>query len=128
MVRSNNSQIVASLLARKRIADIDFKLADLRFKVAHYRFTNLLRKYDPDQPRDDHGRWTDSAATDATNTSNSEFSFSKFASYSNMAACNAQDRKDLFQCKMAGLSQCYAQAMVRLVACENGSQIPPLNN
>lgn len=127
MVRSNNSQIGASLLVRKRIADIDLKLADLRFKVAHYRFTNLLHKYDPDQPRDDQGRWTDSAATDPTNASSSEFGFSKFASYSNMAACNAQYRKDLFQCKMVGLSQCYAQAMVRLVACENGGQIPPLN-
>lgn len=129
MVRFDKSQMTKSQFARKRVADMDVKFADFRFEVAHYSLMTLLQKYDPDQPRDDQGRWTDGSASDATNanSSGSEFGFSRFASYSNIAACNAQYRKDLFQCKMVGLPQCYAQAMVRLVACENGSQIPPLN-
>ena len=41
--------------------------------------------------------------------------------------CDDQYKRDVFQCKMVGLRDCYAQAMVRLVACEQGKTIPPLN-
>jgi hypothetical protein len=36
-------------------------------------------------------------------------------------------QRDLFHCNMVGLPTCYSQAMVRLVACEKGHPIPPLN-
>ncbi len=104
------------------LSDLDSKIADLRYKVSAFRFSTLLRKFDPEQPRDEQGRWTDGTGTAATlNPLNA------FASFGNSAACNAQYSKDLFQCKMTGNPQCYAQAMVRFVACENGGQIPPLN-
>ncbi len=38
--------------------------AGLRLDFAYARFTRLRRKYDPDQPRDDHGRWAETGAGD----------------------------------------------------------------
>ncbi|MFN3855597.1 MAG: hypothetical protein ACK4M0_14485 [Phreatobacter sp.] len=35
--------------------------------------------------------------------------------------------RDIFHCRLVALRGCYAQAMVRLVACERGDPIPPLN-
>jgi len=46
---------------------------------------------------------------------------------STRADCEAQWLSDIFHCNMVGLSACYSQAMVRLVACEKGQTIPPLN-
>lgn len=40
--------------------------------------------------------------------------------------CDEQYNRDIFQCRMVGLRSCYAQAMVRLVACERGHPVPPL--
>ena len=47
---------------------------------------------------------------------------------STRAFCEAQWNRDIFHCKMVGLPSCYAQAMVRLVACEKGEPIPPLRS
>jgi hypothetical protein len=44
-----------------------------------------------------------------------------------LAECEAQFQRDLFHCKLVALKTCYAQAIVRQVACENGHSIPPLN-
>jgi hypothetical protein len=41
--------------------------------------------------------------------------------------CDAQYERDLFQCKMVGLPECYAQAMERRAACLAGRPIPPFN-
>jgi len=43
------------------------------------------------------------------------------------AECEAQYERDLFQCKMVGLPECYAQAMERRAACPAGRPIPPFN-
>jgi hypothetical protein len=36
-------------------------------------------------------------------------------------------QRDLFHCRMVGLSACYAQANLRWSNCLAGKQIPPLN-
>jgi hypothetical protein len=43
------------------------------------------------------------------------------------AECEDMHRRDLFHCKMVGLSSCYAQAYLRYVNCLDGKRIPPLN-
>ena len=43
------------------------------------------------------------------------------------AECLAQYERDLFQCKMVGLPECYAQAAERYAACLAGRPIPPFN-
>jgi hypothetical protein len=43
------------------------------------------------------------------------------------AECNAMHQRDLFHCRMVGLSACYAQANLRWANCLAGKQIPPLN-
>jgi hypothetical protein len=43
------------------------------------------------------------------------------------AECNAMHDRDLFHCRMVGLSSCYAQANLRLANCLAGKQIPPLS-
>jgi hypothetical protein len=43
------------------------------------------------------------------------------------AECDAQYERDIFQCKMVGLPECYAQAMERYKACLAGQPIPPFN-
>lgn len=122
MTSFGSFQITRSRKKAIRISDLDRKIADLRYKISAFRFSSLLRKFDPDQPRDEQGRWTDGIGSTATSDP-----LDAFASFGNSAICNAQYNKDLFQCKMTGRPQCYAQAMVRFVACENGGQIPPLN-
>ncbi|MBN8981660.1 MAG: hypothetical protein J0I29_10375 [Rhizobiales bacterium] len=42
-----------------RLSDLDTKFSGLSFKIAALRFSTLLRKFDPDQPRAEQGRWTD---------------------------------------------------------------------
>lgn len=44
--------------------DLRCELTGLRYDLAFAKFIHALRfKFDPDQPRDERGRWTDSAAT-----------------------------------------------------------------
>jgi hypothetical protein len=43
------------------------------------------------------------------------------------AICEAQWLTDILICRTVHNETCYAQAMVRLVACEKGQPIPPLN-
>jgi hypothetical protein len=45
----------------------------------------------------------------------------------NEAECLRQYNQDVFQCKMVGLAQCYAQAAERYGACLAGRPIPPFN-
>lgn len=52
--------------ARLSLLDLKCEVAAQRFILAVRRLSNLLRKggFDPDQPRDDRGRWTDAGAGD----------------------------------------------------------------
>lgn len=119
----------------KSLQDIRRKIIDLKCETAATRTDLKFRKmmhafksgFDPDQPRDEQGQWTNAGPDTGASNGEQSPSGSFLASYSNMAECNFQYKRDLFQCKMVGLSTCYAQAMVRLVACERGNPIPPLH-
>ena len=52
--------------ARLSLLNLKCEFDALRFILAARRLSNLLRKggFDPDQPRDDRGRWTDAGAGD----------------------------------------------------------------
>jgi hypothetical protein len=94
-----------------------------------YSTPRFERKYDPDQPRvpagnTDGGQWTSTAAVQLDD---SEFPAPTPTAMSKNAICEAQWLTDSLICKIAKSRACWAQAMVRLVACENGTSIPPLN-
>lgn len=97
-----------------------------------------MNAYDPAQPRlpagqADGGRWTSVGSSDeagklpASNKPADLFGRLLAASKRSLAYCKAQFERDLFQCRMVGLSSCYSQAIVRQIACEKGHPIPPLN-
>lgn len=111
--------------------------SDIKFR----KFMRAYRaKFDPDQPRDARGRWTndgsrlvDDGGSDPEFNGGEGNGISMLSPFrSSQAAmrrrdeCDLQYQQDVFQCKMVGLSQCYAQAMVRRIACERGQLIPPL--
>ncbi|MES2751982.1 MAG: hypothetical protein V4661_11480 [Pseudomonadota bacterium] len=115
------------------LQDIERKIIELKDEVNSIRSDLKFRKlahaikqeFNPDQPRDERGRWTETGS-DASNPDSAPRLF-LLASYSKIAECNFQYKRDLFQCKMVGLATCYAQAMERLSACERGKPIPPFN-
>ncbi len=117
------------------LQDIKRKIIGLKNETiatrADLKFRKLMRAFksdfDPDQPRDEQGQWTRGGTSRGLADPEQSPSNLYLASYSNMAECNFQYKRDLLQCKMVGLSTCYAQAMVRLVACERGDPIPPLH-
>lgn len=91
----------------------------------------LDRKYNPEQPRvpagnSDGGQWTSDDASESL-PSILDDGLSSFAAMTIRDECEQQYRSDVFHCRMVGLPACYAQAMVRKVACERGFPIPPLN-
>jgi hypothetical protein len=108
-----------------RISDLDRKIADLRYKVSAFRFLTLLRKFDPEQPRDEQGRWTDEAdVTGSTGASNPLDAFA--AMRGSEAECEAQYERDSLICRLVQTMSCWQQAMARRAACVAGSPIPPL--
>jgi hypothetical protein len=96
------------------------------------------RKYDPDQPRDDQGRWVDaggdrqtSETDDEGTTDNPVVSFAAARRRGrSMAYCMAQYAVDGLMCNSAERSRqraCWTQAGERLANCLSGRPIPPLN-
>jgi hypothetical protein len=96
----------------------------------------LLFKFDPNQPRvpvgnAGGGQWTSQYNNEeqSGNSNNYNAESQRYAQISERSQeyCDEQYKRDVFHCKMVGLRSYYAQAMVRLVACERGHSIPPLN-
>jgi hypothetical protein len=95
------------------------------------------RKYDPDQPRDDHGRWVDTGADDGSNNPDGTPAGDLPVSFAaarrrgrSMAFCMAQYAVDGLMCNSVELSRqraCWTQAAERLGNCLSGRPIPPLN-
>lgn len=109
---------------RRDVLKLKYQLTAASVEIKLRKLICALKAgFDPAQPRDEQGRWIGSGMA----LSRARAHISRLASYSNIAACNVQYKSDIFHCKMVGLSTCYAQAMVRLVACERGQPIPPLN-
>ncbi|MGL4440442.1 MAG: hypothetical protein ACRCUE_14335 [Bosea sp. (in: a-proteobacteria)] len=96
----------------------------------------LERRFDPDQPRvpagqTGAGQWTGDNGDDSTEGGSNDFigmlTLAATRRRGVEAFCEAQLRRDIFQCKMVGLRSCYAQANLRYANCLVGLPIPPLN-
>lgn len=88
------------------------------------------RKFDPDQPRDEDGRWTDdSGQADAGNLSaaHSDEGSPASATIIKEETCDAQYRLDTFKCNLVRTLSCWRQAAERYGACLAGRPIPPFN-
>ena len=124
MTQPRTSEITRSGNRTSRLSDLDRKLTDLRFKVAALRFSTLLRKFDPDQPRDEIGRWTDGA--NATGSTASSDPINAFAAMrGNEEECEAQYERDSLTCRLVQSMSCWRQAMARRAACVAGAPLPP---
>jgi hypothetical protein len=135
--------LVAQNDIRTGLLQLRWLLAAEAVQAKGAEVARLLRaKYDPDQPRvpagnPEGGRWTDAEGGLGANTEAERSSgrasepriqvAARRLSPGRAAECDRQYRRDVFQCRMVGLPACYAQAMVRLVACQQGTAIPPLN-
>jgi len=105
----------------------------LRFGPAAAR-SRYICKYDPNQPRDELGRWVDAGADGERDTSGTDFPVSFAAARGRRqtpAYCMAQYTIDNLLCSTvepaSRRAACRAQAAERLGNCLAGRQIPPLN-
>jgi len=104
--------------AIKLKCDIAAIRADLKFA----RLTAALKAgFNPDQARDERGRWSDGGATSAESANN------RFAARGNEAECEAQYKLDSAICRLVQTNLCWRQAMARRAACISGYPLPPLN-
>lgn len=108
------------------------RVAAMRCQVQLARLAALLNKYDPNQPRDELGRWTEGGAAsgDGEGEAGDQFTDMILASRKRSASdrdCEAQYERDTFHCTMVGLASCHRQAAVRYAACLRGQPMPPLN-
>ena len=127
------------------ISEVANVLSSLRQQVSLVRLRHVLqRRYDPNQPRlpsgsEGGGRWR-GGATGGSSRQHAETlpttdrdKVSPHAGRFTLAArrrtddCEIQYERDLFQCRIVRINNCYAQAMKRKSACENGQPIPPFN-
>ena len=111
--------MVSNKVERDAIAKINSQILELKWRVAALRFTLLLKRYDPNQPRvaagrPDGGQWTDTGTQSA-------------AINELERRCDEQYARDTFHCTMVGLRSCHAQAMARYGDCLQGRTIRPLS-
>jgi hypothetical protein len=85
--------------------------------------TAIKANFDPSQPRDEYGRWTDTGAL--SDDESFDVAIRKIPALE--AYCTAQLARDAFHCKMVGSEPCYRQAMLRYANCLTRKPIPPLN-
>lgn len=103
----------------------------MKMKLSALRTALELREFNPNQPRvpagqPAGGQWVgDGSGPKGVKPS--------IGTPATLLAQNSQEfldeqyARDISHCKIVGKATCYAQAMVRLVACERGHSIPPLN-
>jgi hypothetical protein len=111
------------------------QLEDLRYDLSvvnvELKFRKLMRmldaKFDPDQPRDELGRWTDATVSQTDEITD----FSAARRGQSEAVCWSQYTIDLLRCqselRAATREICRSQAMERYSACRSGRPIPPLS-
>lgn len=115
---------------RIRLLRIRTGLSSAKLDLAFQKFI-LALKFDQNQPRvpagqANGGQWSSETSNESDLDLVPRLKPLR-ADYITDEYCREIYRRDLFQCKIVKISGCYAQAMVRLVACENGHPIPPLN-
>lgn len=110
-------------------SDLRCELADLRAEISLVRLLQLLKvKFDPDQPRDDQGRWTDGAQLQNVITATD---FSLVGVRRSEAECWLKYQVDMLRCqaevRTPARAVCRSQAMERYAACLTDRPIPPLS-
>lgn len=89
----------------------------------------FARKYDPDQPRDEFGRWSDGNGESSSTREATDFSAARRGQ--SESVCWSQYTIDLLRCgselRSAARAICRGQAMERYSACISGRTIPPLS-
>lgn len=119
--------------SKLRIAYAKLEMMRLQQHIAWIRLSSSRKEYNPNQPRipanqTGGGRWTsDGSAKDQTSISYPQFRELLRQTSMTQDECDEMHRRELIVCKFTGIPACYAQAMVRLAACERGHPIPPLN-
>jgi hypothetical protein len=122
------------------ILKLKSEINSIQMRLALRRISFAL-KFDESQPRvpagqTGGGQWTGSGGTGGRAVEVparlQDVSIDRSKRHNRLAFrtendCDEQYKRDIFQCRMVGLRSCYAQAMVRLVACERGHPVPPLN-
>jgi len=98
---------------------------------ALYRtYERIERKYSPDQPRDDRGRWTDDSGSSNSHSSIADAGqFTRIAariSPGRQAECDEQYRHDTFTCNIMRTASCWRQMGFRYGQCLIGGYIPPI--
>lgn len=113
--------------------DIELHLLNLKLETLHLQRILIIKDFNRDQPRvpagqSGGGQWVgDAYSEDSVVPKNPLPTRRTRLAARSQEFCDEQYKRDVFQCRMVGISGCYAQAMVRLVACERGHTIPPLN-
>jgi hypothetical protein len=113
------------------LQDIERSIIKLKSETLSIRTELKFRKlldaikggFDPSQPRDDLGRWSDGA----DNLSPSGFADQQVAAKGTEAACEAQYKLDSAICRIVQSALCWQRAMARRAACVSGYPLPPLN-
>lgn len=109
------------MILQEECDDLRAALTRLKYQLQGIKFELKLRRlrwakkdgFDPSQPRDDLGMWTDGGATVASNASRE-------------AECDAQYARDTFICNALKLRSCWGRAAERYAACLRGGSIPVL--
>jgi hypothetical protein len=128
---------------RRTLSDVSYELATIRAELKFRKFISAFKAaFNPDQPRDEDGRWTDGGSTspkadsdaaadsvggDRGDARTTPLDIIAARRQFSLAECEAQYKSDTFHCAMVGLPSCYRQAAQRYAACLGGTQIPPLN-
>jgi hypothetical protein len=117
--------------------DLRCELASLRYDLAFAKFVDALRiKFNPDQPRDERGRWTDNAAAGnlssaAASIASGATDFSSIGRGLSESECELRYKVDMLRCqaetRAPARAVCRSQAMERYAACRSGRPIPPLS-
>lgn len=103
-------------LARHTKIENEFRSALLasNYELSFRRFVRAFdAKFNPDQPRDELGRWTGAEMVAANNASRE-------------AECEAQYARDTFICNALRLRSYWERAAERYAACLRGRSIPAL--
>jgi hypothetical protein len=100
------------------------EVAAIRAGLKFAKLTAALKAgFNPDQARDEFGRWSDGGASSSENQN----ADSRFAAKGNEAACEKQYKLDSAICRLVQTNLCWRQAMARRAACISGYPLPPLN-
>ncbi len=125
------------LQIRRNLLDLKCELNNIRVELKSRKWLRAAIKagFTPDQPRDEQGRWTNSAFVtdvvttddDAIITGTTPLDIIAARPQFSLAECEGQYKRDTFHCTMVGLPSCHRQAAQRYAACLGGTQIPPLS-